>query len=635
MNFTVHHQLRRRRSIKSLIFALFPSDTAAPNPQLLSFKKRTSNQTSVVAIGLAGAYWLFQSLLSLLANGSAALSSALFPADTGEIFSRLLAVCLFVALGLYADYAIRRRLQAAEAAGKAQSAFLAEMSHEIRTPLSAITGMVELLRQGKVDEVRQADLEVLQAASRALLALTDDILDFSRIEKGKLELASEAFDIRALIDESMGIVTPEASRKNLDLACRIPPETPHKVLGDPARLRQVLLNLLANAVKFTDSGSIVLELAVSAETAETLGIHLSVKDTGIGIEAQKQEGIFDAFCQAAPHTSRHYGGTGLGLAISARIVGLMGGRIWVESRPGKGSTFHVTARLAKVPAVDLVAETAAAVEGQVAAAFTAPLHVLVVEDVAFNRKITARLLETWGHRVDLAATGEQAVTATDGTPYDLILMDVRMAGVDGLESARRIRKQESAAGRPRTPIIATTAHVSASDRQRCLAAGMDDCLSKPIATERLARIIRQLTAGVTAGAIPPATACFQTDIGPPAGSRMDLEALVETVGGDAGFARELVETFLDDAPKRVQAIRQALNAGKPQELGRAAHDLKGMLRGFSLENAAAASESLECMVIEKTWHKSAALELADRVAAHLADIENTTRKELGKLTARV
>lgn len=610
--------------LKSRLFSINPADDRPFPPARTSITR----QVAATGFGLAVAYWLAHSLVCAWAGNDADFFNTLFPADPGVLAARLCGLGLFLAFVICTLVIFKRREAAVAAAEQDRLKALADITHEIRSPLNAVIGMTELLQATELAVQRKEALQVLHAAAQALMTVVDDGLELARIEAGNASLKAAAFDVRALVGEAAGIAGPQARDKNLDLQWKVSPEIPAKLVGDPDRLRQVMLNLLTNAVKFTECGGIVLELGVRAETPEELEIHLSVTYTGSGIALEDKDRIFDAFYQGGSGAVRHHGGTGLGLNIAARLVDLMGGRIWVESRPGEGSTFHVTLRLGKVAASEMVAETVNDHEKIAGAAFAGPLRLLVVEDLPYNQKFMTRLLENWGHRADVAASGEQAVAAAGTTGYDLILMDVRMSGVDGLEAARRIRKEESSKGRPRTPIIAVTAGAAAGERQRCLAAGMDECIFKPVAAEKLARAIGKLTAGRKGAPIPPAAIRLRSDTGPPSGSRIDLEALRQTVGGDSGFARELVETFLEDAPKRVQAIREALNAGQTKELGRAAHDLKGMLRGFELESGAAVSERLEALAVRGPWDDSAAKELAATLAAQLAGIRETAQRDL-------
>lgn len=610
--------------MKSHLFSINPAD-AGPFPPA---KMSIAWQVAVIGFGLAVAYWLAHSLVCAWSGNNTNFFNALFPADTGVLTARLLALALFLAFFVCALMIFKRREAAVAATEQDRLKALADITHEIRSPLNAVIGMAELLQADAPAVQRNGDLQVLHAAAQALKAVVDDGLELSRIGAGKASLKAAAFDVRALVGEAVRIVSLQAQAKNLDLQWKVAPKIPSKLVGDPDRLRQVMLNLLANAVKFTETGQIMPEIALRAETSEAVEIHLSVKDTGIGIAPEDQRRIFDAFFQAGTGALPHPGGAGLGLNIAARLVDLMGGRIWVDSRPGEGSAFHVTLRLGKAAENERIVETVTAPEKNPCASFGRPLRLLVVDDLPYNQIFMTRMLEKWGHRAEVAASGEQAVATAGGTVYDLILMDVRMSGVDGLETARRIRRQEISSGRPRTPIIAITASAEADDRERCLAAGMDDYLIKPIDAEQLALAIRNLTAGREVVQMPPAAACAPTDTGPQHGSRIDLEILAQTVGGDAGFARELVETFLGDAPKRVQAIREAMKAGRTKEIGRAAHDLKGMLRGFELENAAAISERLEGMAVKGPWDEPAAKELAARLAAQLAGIHETAQRDL-------
>jgi signal transduction histidine kinase/ActR/RegA family two-component response regulator len=380
------------------------------------------------------------------------------------------------------------------AASRVKSEFLANMSHEIRTPLNAILGMSSLLLETPVTAKQKEYLEIVQTSGDALLALITDILDFSKMESGMVEVERTPFRLASVIEQSLEIVGPLAARQGIALRYTIADWTPEALVGDPARTRQVLVNLLSNAVKFTLAGEV--HIALSSRTLEDgrIEAHFAVADTGIGISQEDQGRLFVAFQQLDGSLTRTHGGTGLGLAISKRLTELMGGAIWVESTLGKGSTFHFTIVGEAAPAPRRPATAGAA-----SLARRHPLHILLAEDDPVNQQVTLALLAHLGYRADLAITGRDVLDALESQSYDVILMDLQMPELDGLETTRRIR-QLPAARQPR--ILALTAHAMAGDRERCLAAGMNGFLSKPL---RLVHLEAALAATIASGKHEPAT----------------------------------------------------------------------------------------------------------------------------------
>ena len=496
---------------------------------------------------------------------------------------------------------MRKAKDLSEAASRAKSQFLANMSHEIRTPLNGVIGMAELLRDTALGKDQHELLDVLSDSADLLLSIINDILDFSKIEAGKLELDVVDFNVQSLSRDIVRTFSSRARQKRIDLLLDAPDETSCLLRGDPTRLRQILNNLIGNALKFTEKGQVAVRVRrVGASEAGVL-VRFEVRDTGIGIPKARMGSLFQSFAQIDASMSRRYGGSGLGLAISKQLAELMGGVIGVESEEGRGSMFWLDVTLqepsaapAHAPSTESGRDVSEQGFGEFAKSTihlqqaTAGLRILVVEDNSTNQMVAVRLLEGLGHSADVAFNGKEALLALEDHPYEIIFMDCQMPEMDGFEATAAIRRNQGEQGR--TPIIAMTAHAMKGDRERCLSAGMDDYISKPIKRDDLAAVIERRITGST-----PIEASGHDEPSRSTGEVVfDRSALLELLDGDAEFVIEIIGDFLKDCAERLPAIARAVDEKDFLFVQQNAHTIKGSaasVRANSISSIAARMES--------------------------------------------
>jgi signal transduction histidine kinase/CheY-like chemotaxis protein len=519
-------------------------------------------------------------------------------------------------MGTLADIGERKRLEAegqqareqAEQASRAKSEFLANISHEVRTPLNALMGLTRMLMDSPLSAEQKTWLELMDSSAHALLGLLNDVLDLSRIEAGKLDIEHVRFDLHDMLHQVGALYSGQASAKPLDFSLTLAPAVPAQMLGDPGRLRQVLVNLLSNALKFTPRGG---RIELRAELEEPAGaprqLRLSVQDSGVGISPRQQATIFDAFTQADASTARRYGGSGLGLAICSRLVKLMGGRIALQSALGQGSTFTVTLPMGELGAFDAGPQSAPAELNEVAQAGDrfAGLCALVAEDHPVNELLMTQLLQRLGCTVRHARDGHQAVEQWAQGGIDIVLMDVQMPGSNGLEATRLIREQELRRGLPHTPIVAVTANAMKGDREACLAAGMDGYTPKPVSPQALIRAMDDALLRAAGQPVrlasPPEPAVAPPPHAPAAPGALDVGKLRRRLDGDDHTLRQLAQAMRTDLAQRLKELAQALQTQDADRAIAHAHGLKGSLGSMTAERGARLAKGLELAALARDW----------------------------------
>jgi PAS domain S-box-containing protein len=517
------------------------------------------------------------------------------------------------ALGIVQDISERRERDqltraraAAEAATSAKSDFLAKMSHELRTPMNAIIGFSDLALRSDSDARRLEHLGHIRSASRSLLHIINDILDLSKIEAGKLTLERRDFHLPAVLNQVTALLAQQAADKGLTLTVSRAAQVPLALVGDPLRLEQILVNLVGNAVKFTERGEIELSVELASATDRRARLRFMVRDTGIGLTSEEQSRLFSAFSQADAFSTRRHGGTGLGLAISKQLVEKMGGRIAVESRPGVGSVFLFTAEFGlgserEVRAPSPATTTLAAPPAPRTAVLRGA-RVLLVEDNPLNRQLAQEILQPTGLVLDTAENGPDAIAAVRQAAYNAVLMDVQMPGMDGLETTRRIRAMPGGAT---LPIVALTANAMERDRQDCLGAGMNDFLSKPVDADQLLVTLSHWVGGAVA---PLATAAMRPgDTGPqpvatppptlpPLLPGIDIASAVKRLGGRENLVLDVLHGMLRQYAAGARGMHASLAQGKTDDARIAAHTLKGLAATAGCMRLAAAAKDAEAAI---------------------------------------